>query len=310
LNRGMVSHPEPLFSPQPFIETRQQLPLPQQQQLPKQQQRTPHGLLLCCVCHEHNTTFRYEVVYKTAAASLSTLTLHQPGLDFINILRKAFLYADPKSIKIQPSCQYLFSILGSAHVEAVCKMLMKLTPGLVAAIQSLDPEPLPQRCQSVRITELNDDGQEIDSGIKEDTSLVLSQTVSPVGTVSLFSDDQSHEYYNFPPRHPRHGHLKWPVWTPNPSPIPNSGGGLVATYPDYPIHIPTVTLKRISSSRKGKLLLNIQQVEGSMFLPLSARMFTIDHFIEYVLLCNVSLDCLFTICCDFEHSFTYMFGYI
>jgi len=231
----MVSHPEPLFSPQPFIETRQQLPLPQQQQqqqqqLPQQQHRTPHGLLLCCVCHEHNTTFRYEVVYKTAAASLSTLTLHQPGL--------------------------------------------------VAAIQSLDPEPQPQRCQSVRITELNDEGQEIDSGIKEDTSLVLSQTVSPVGTVSLFSDDQSHEYYNFPPRHPRHGHLKWPVWTPNPSPIPNSGGGLVATYPDYPIHIPTVTLKRISSSRKGKLLLKIQQVEVFVFLPFSPWMLKIEHFIH------------------------------
>ena len=195
--------PQPLTSEQPQT----QVPPPT-----KAPTSNGGGLLLCCVCHEHNTTFRYEVVYKNAGTSISTLTLHPPtGLIAIN------------NNFIEPRQQQLIP-----------------------------------RCQSVRITELTDDGHEIEEDIVKDTSLVLSsplcQTVSPVGTVSLFSDDQSHEYYNFPPRHPRHGHLKWPVWTPNPSPTPNGSVStqLVATYPDYPIHIPTVTLKRISSARKGK----------------------------------------------------------
>jgi len=37
--------------------------------------------------------------------------------------------ADPKGIKIKPSRQYLFALLGSALEEAAHKMLMKLTPG-------------------------------------------------------------------------------------------------------------------------------------------------------------------------------------
>ena len=77
-------------------------------------------------------------------------------------------------------------------------------------------------------------------------------------TTSLDEDD-SHEYYNFPPRHPRHGHLKWPIWKP----LVTSEESLVhesiciTTYPDYPVHLPTFTLKRVasvikSSAQKGK----------------------------------------------------------
>jgi len=36
--------------------------------------------------------------------------------------------ADPKSVKIQSSCQYLFTLLGSMCTKASCKMMMKLTP--------------------------------------------------------------------------------------------------------------------------------------------------------------------------------------
>ncbi len=36
---------------------------------------------------------------------------------------------DPKSVKIQSSCQYLFALLGYASVKASRYMLMKLTPG-------------------------------------------------------------------------------------------------------------------------------------------------------------------------------------
>ena len=36
--------------------------------------------LLCCVCHEHNTTFRYEVIYKSGPA----LGNKQPPLPPVN----------------------------------------------------------------------------------------------------------------------------------------------------------------------------------------------------------------------------------
>jgi hypothetical protein len=40
----------------------------------------------------------------------------------------AFTGADPKNVKIQSSCQYLFALLRSACVKSASKMLMKLTP--------------------------------------------------------------------------------------------------------------------------------------------------------------------------------------
>jgi len=52
-----------------------------------------------------------------------------PGVNFTNILHPAFTSADPKSVKIQLSCQYLFSLLGSVRIKAARKMLFKLTPG-------------------------------------------------------------------------------------------------------------------------------------------------------------------------------------
>ena len=51
----------------------------------------------------------------------------------------------------------------------------------------------------------------------------------PAQEESVESEDSA-QYYNFPARHPRHGHLCWS-----------------ATYPDHPVHIPTLTLKRITS---------------------------------------------------------------
>ena len=50
-------------------------------------------------------------------------------------------------------------------------------------------------------------------------------------------------YYNFPLRHPRHGHLQW-VLKPE----------LGSTYPDYPVHIRTTTLARFRSlNEKGRM---------------------------------------------------------
>jgi len=63
---------------------------------------------------------------KAASKILVELT---PEVDFIYMLRAAFTYAGPKSIKIQSSCQYLFALLESVRVKAARKKLMKLTPG-------------------------------------------------------------------------------------------------------------------------------------------------------------------------------------
>jgi len=41
-----------------------------------------------------------------------TLMKLSPGVKFINALRAAFMCADPKSIEIQSSCQYLFCAFG------------------------------------------------------------------------------------------------------------------------------------------------------------------------------------------------------
>ncbi len=51
------------------------------------------------------------------------------GLNFINVLRTAFALVGPKSVRIQSSSQYLFTLLGSTGVKAVCRTLMKLTLG-------------------------------------------------------------------------------------------------------------------------------------------------------------------------------------
>ena len=53
----------------------------------------------------------------------------RPVVDFINLQLTAFALVDPKSVRIQSSCQYLFTLLGSTGAKAANKMLMKLTPG-------------------------------------------------------------------------------------------------------------------------------------------------------------------------------------
>ncbi len=52
----------------------------------------------------------------------------RPGVNFINILRRAFALVAPKSVIIQSSCQYLFTLLGSTGTKAASRTLMKLTP--------------------------------------------------------------------------------------------------------------------------------------------------------------------------------------
>jgi len=56
------------------------------------------------------------------------------GVNFIIVLQAAFTCADPESVKIKLSCQYLFTLLGYVGVKAASRMLMKLTPCLPSNI--------------------------------------------------------------------------------------------------------------------------------------------------------------------------------
>jgi len=49
-------------------------------------------------------------------------------LNFTNVLRAAFTLVDPKSIKKIDNLTVFFMLLGSAHVKAVRRTLMKLSP--------------------------------------------------------------------------------------------------------------------------------------------------------------------------------------
>ncbi len=52
-------------------------------------------------------------------------------------LRAAFTPVTSKSGRIQSSCQYLFTLLGSTGAKAAHRMLMKLTPGIEWFAQKL-----------------------------------------------------------------------------------------------------------------------------------------------------------------------------
>ncbi len=53
-----------------------------------------------------------------------TLMKLTPVVNFVNVLRTAFVLVDPKSVKIQLSHQCLFTLLGSTSLKAVCRTLM------------------------------------------------------------------------------------------------------------------------------------------------------------------------------------------
>ena len=88
-------------------------------------------------------------------------------------------------------------------------------------------------------------GQEKDTSYRYEVLYQDPQQVSP--TSAKESDD--HLYYNFPLRpHPRHGHLKKVPVFASLTTLDSRSNTLtrktVKLYPDYPVHIPTFTLKR------------------------------------------------------------------
>jgi hypothetical protein len=58
------------------------------------------------------------------------------GVNFIKILWKVFTHVDPTSAKKTYKLTVFFALLGSAHVKAVCRTLMKLTAGEATNILS------------------------------------------------------------------------------------------------------------------------------------------------------------------------------
>ena len=100
-------------------------------------QRRQEALLLCCVCEDKNSTYRYEVVYRSPAAAAAAA----------------------------------------------------------------------------------DGGGKAGTGL---TLLPVYATINKKNKRANVDDDddddsEDHAYYNFPPRHPRHGHLRWPVLRPDSS---------------------------------------------------------------------------------------------
>ncbi len=73
---------------------------------------------------------------KDSSKMLLTLTT---GVDFTNILCKAFKSEDPKRVKIQSSCHFLFVLLWSLCAKVARKMLVKLTTGVAAIAFPLSP---------------------------------------------------------------------------------------------------------------------------------------------------------------------------
>jgi len=72
--------------------------------------------------------------HKKSSVSLALL---RSGVNFINIQRTAFMLVDPKSVKNIDNLTVFFTLLGSASVKSVCRMLMKLSPALVKAARKM-----------------------------------------------------------------------------------------------------------------------------------------------------------------------------
>jgi len=106
----------------------------EQGQVKVQRHQHAYGQLLSSKMLRGSTSIspnKYAKLYPCAQLEVMTIFLvyiRSTGVNFINVLRKAFTLADPKSIKFQLSRQYLFIPLGSARVKAVQKALMKLKP--------------------------------------------------------------------------------------------------------------------------------------------------------------------------------------
>jgi hypothetical protein len=54
----------------------------------------------------------------------------RPGVNFINVLREAFMLTDPESARKTVKLSVFFVLLESERAKAACRTLMKLNPGV------------------------------------------------------------------------------------------------------------------------------------------------------------------------------------
>jgi len=71
-------------------------------------------------------------------------TIKSPGVNFTNVLQKAFKHADSKCAKKTKSLTVFLALLGSVCVKAAQKLLVKSTPELIKVFtSSVIPTGLP-----------------------------------------------------------------------------------------------------------------------------------------------------------------------
>ena len=191
--------------------------------------KAPRGLLLqnhhflCCVCQEQNTTYRYEVVYRAGDHIKST---------GINVL--------PSPVTVKQNHQADFEVEQISHIYYNC--------------------PAPDLSQVTSLRQLTQSAPpEVATG-----SPVWSNLSSDLNDCRSWESENA--YYNFPPRYPLSGHLCWPQWssttkttTGRPNSVTPSDRYSCLSYPNYPIHIPTVTLSRLVIKKRKETKLLQQQ---------------------------------------------------
>jgi len=65
------------------------------------------------------------------------VTILFTGVNFINVLPASFARKDPESATKTENLTVFFALLGSAHIKAAHKMLMKLTRGSYGSVISI-----------------------------------------------------------------------------------------------------------------------------------------------------------------------------
>ncbi len=86
------------------------------------------GQILCLSVIFSSLIYDNSILYKFGSQREPNICL-KLGVNFINVLRAAFTWADPKSAKRYWRFDCIFALFGSACVKASSKMLVKSTPG-------------------------------------------------------------------------------------------------------------------------------------------------------------------------------------
>ncbi len=78
---------------------------------------------------KHQNTVKSILRFWDLCVECRMLMKLSPWVDFINVLRNAFMLVDPKSVKWYWQLDWALTLSGSTSAKAVCRTLMKLSPG-------------------------------------------------------------------------------------------------------------------------------------------------------------------------------------